>query len=149
MTSIDSNLLLYAYDEDCPFHEGALAFIISRQDDASMILSEFGLVEFYRLLRNPVVLQRPLRAREAVEVIEIYRSHPSWKVSGYPENSSGQIHKELWRLAGEPGFAYRRIYDARLALTLRHLGVTEFATANLKDFQGFGFRKVWNPLENG
>ena len=36
--------------------------------------------------------------------------------------------------------------DARLALTLRHHGVTEFATANLKDFEGFGFAKVWNPL---
>ena len=25
-------------------------------------------------------------------------------------------------------------------------GVTEFATMNVKDFEGLGFRKVWNPL---
>jgi len=25
-------------------------------------------------------------------------------------------------------------------------GVTDFATANTKDFQGMGFLKVWNPL---
>jgi len=25
-------------------------------------------------------------------------------------------------------------------------GVTEFATANLKDFFGLGFDRVWNPL---
>lgn len=25
-------------------------------------------------------------------------------------------------------------------------GVTEFATTNAKDYQGLGFRKVWNPL---
>jgi len=25
-------------------------------------------------------------------------------------------------------------------------GVTAFATANVKDYQDFGFRKVWNPL---
>jgi predicted nucleic acid-binding protein len=36
--------------------------------------------------------------------------------------------------------------DARLALTLRHHGVTEFATSNVKDFEGFGFNRVWNPL---
>jgi hypothetical protein len=24
--------------------------------------------------------------------------------------------------------------------------VTEFATVNVKDFEGLGFRKVWNPL---
>lgn len=35
---------------------------------------------------------------------------------------------------------------ARLALTLRHHGVTEFVTANVKDFEGFGFTRVWNPL---
>ena len=25
-------------------------------------------------------------------------------------------------------------------------GVTEFAMVNVKDYEGFGFRKVWNPL---
>jgi hypothetical protein len=25
-------------------------------------------------------------------------------------------------------------------------GVTEFAASNAKDFQGFGFTRVWNPL---
>jgi hypothetical protein len=25
-------------------------------------------------------------------------------------------------------------------------GVTEFATVNVKDFEGMGFRKVWNPI---
>ena len=39
-----------------------------------------------------------------------------------------------------------QIIDARLALTLRHHGVTAFATANAKHFRGFGFAKVWNPL---
>jgi hypothetical protein len=24
--------------------------------------------------------------------------------------------------------------------------VTEFATANVKDFDGLGFRRAWNPL---
>ena len=41
----------------------------------------------------------------------------------------------------------RRIYDdIRLALTLRHYNVTDFATANEKHFRGFGFSRVWNPL---
>jgi hypothetical protein len=31
-------------------------------------------------------------------------------------------------------------------LTLRQCGVTHFATANVKDFEGWGFEKVWNPL---
>jgi predicted nucleic acid-binding protein len=54
---------------------------------------------------------------------------------------------EVWRQAAARSFAIRRIIDARLALTLRHHGVTEFATSNEKDFAGFGFARVWNPLK--
>ena len=48
--------------------------------------------------------------------------------------------------AAQPGLARRRIYDNRTALTLRAFGITEFATANAKDFEEFGFAKVWNPV---
>jgi len=51
----------------------------------------------------------------------------------------------IWELASQPGFARRRIFDARLAQTLRHHGVTEFVTNNIKDFEGFGFDRVWSP----
>ena len=60
---------------------------------------------------------------------------------------STALHDELWRLAAGPRFARRRVYDARLALSLRRQGVTEFATANVKDFRSLGFDRVWNPVE--
>ena len=47
----------------------------------------------------------------------------------------------------EPEIAYRRVYDHRLALTLCQHGVTEFATANVRDFEGLGLGRVWNPLK--
>lgn len=31
-------------------------------------------------------------------------------------------------------------------ITLRHHEVTHLATVNVRDFQSFGFEKVWNPL---
>ena len=54
--------------------------------------------------------------------------------------------KEVWAHAAIDSFAYRRVFDARLAETLRHHGVTEFATCNQKDFHSFGFTRIWNPL---
>lgn len=54
--------------------------------------------------------------------------------------------EEVWTLAATSGFAFRRIIDLRLAHTLRHHGVTDFATSNEKDFDGQGFTRVWNPL---
>lgn len=60
---------------------------------------------------------------------------------------SGQRHDDqLWALAGSPQFARRRLFDVRTALNLIACGVDAFATANLKDFQELGFKKVWNPL---
>ena len=38
-------------------------------------------------------------------------------------------------------FAFRRLYAARFAPD-----VTEFATVNVKDCEGFGFRKMWPPM---
>lgn len=66
-------------------------------------------------------------------------------IVGFPENSRS-IHDEMWKIAGRDGFAYRRVFDLRLALTLQAFGVKEFATCNGKDFEGIGFARVWNPL---
>jgi len=145
MLSIDANLLLYCYSATCPEHTRARRFIESVSDLDEVALSEFVLTELYLLLRNPAVLERPLTAPQAVAVIRGFRHHPRWKVLGFPP-ASRELHTELWNLAATPGFAHRRIYDTRTALSLRAFGVTEFATANVKDFRGFGFGKVWNPL---
>ena len=144
MLSIDANLLLYCYSESSPHHEGARNFIekASLRDDVA--LSEFVLTEFYLLLRNPAVLNALLTAPEAVAVIQCYRRHPRWKALGFPPTSRG-VHAELWRQAASKEFARRRIFDTRTALCLRAFGITDFATANVKDFKGFGFAKVWNP----
>jgi predicted nucleic acid-binding protein len=56
------------------------------------------------------------------------------------------VAEPLWQWAGKTHSAFRQIIDARLAFTLRHHGVTHFATANQRHFREFGFKKVWNPL---
>jgi hypothetical protein len=91
------------------------------------------------------VLTKPLGADEAVGVIQAYRSHPRWRLIGFP-GESRPLHDALWRYAGAKNFAFRRLYDTRTALTLTAQGVTELATVNVKDFESLGFDKVWNPL---
>ena len=146
MTSLDSNLLLYCYSEGSPWHSKARTFVESLASSDDVALSELVLVEFYTLLRNPAVLESPLDATEAVGVIQSYRSHPHWMILGFDPDGV-RLHDELWKMAGESGFARRRIYDARLGLSLRRQGVTDFATANVKDFDGLGFSRVWNPVD--
>jgi predicted nucleic acid-binding protein len=145
MISIDSGILLHGFSEASPLHATARTFIESLTPRDDVGVSELVLAEFYTLLRNPAVLEHPLGASDAVGVVQAYRHHPNWMVLGFDPDGVG-LHEELWELAAQRQFARRRIYDARLGLSLSRQGVTEFATANVKDFEGLGFRRVWNPL---
>ncbi|MGI8603188.1 MAG: TA system VapC family ribonuclease toxin [Verrucomicrobiales bacterium] len=145
MLSIDTNILLHAFNEDSPSHKAAYGWLTSIQRDENVAISEFILAELYRLIRNPAVLKHPLDADEAVDVIQTYRRHPRWRLIGFPVESR-LLHNALWEKARTKDFAFRRLYDARSALTMAAQGVTEFATANVKDFQSLGFRRVWNPI---
>lgn len=147
MLSIDANILLYAFNNASPLHEESRAWLISIQNDEDVAISELILAEFYGLLGNPAVLKRPLSADEAVEVIQTFRTHPRWRLIGFPIESR-PLHDALWKKASTKDFAFRKLYDTRSALTMTSQGVTEFATVNVKDFQGLGFAKVWNPLSN-
>ncbi len=94
MLSMDTNILLYAYNEASPWHKAAFAWMSSIQRDEDVAISEFILAEFYGLLRNSAVLKRPLTAEDAVEVIQVYRNHPRWRLIGFPAESRS-LHDTL------------------------------------------------------
>lgn len=58
MLSIDTNILIHAFNEDSPSHAAVYGWLTSIQHEEDMAISEFILVEFYGLLRNPAVLRR-------------------------------------------------------------------------------------------
>ena len=145
MISVDSNILLYAQDARCPEHAASRRFVLAQAENADFAISELVLVELYVLLRNPAVLERPLGADAAVQVIEAYRKNPRWRIL---EGADG-VMTEVWRLAAAKDFPRRKIFDARVALTLRRLGVTRFATRNVEHFGDFGFETVWDPVSAG
>lgn len=147
MLSIDTNLLLHAFNQDSPSHDGAFRWLTSIQREENVAISEFILAEFYGLLRNPAVLVHPLSAPEAVEIIQIYRTHPRWRLIGFPAESRN-LHDQLWLKARASNFAFRRLYDSRAALTMIAQGVTDFATVNINDHKDSGFLRVWNPLHS-
>jgi len=142
LLSIDTNILLYAQNRDCPEHDVARAFIEHWATRDDVAICELILLELYQLLRNPAVLPAPLSAPDAAGVCETWRNNPRWAVI---ENAP--IMDKLWTIARRPDIARRAVFDARIALTLRHHGVTDFATRNTADFEGFGFTRVINPID--
>ena len=141
MISVDTQLFLYAFNEDAPEHRVAAETLAELGRSDRVALCELVLLEFYLLLRNPAVLARPLTSGDAARVCETWRRHPRWRLV-----DAAPVMGEVWKRAAAPDFARRRIIDARLALTLRHHGVTTLYTRNVRDFDGFGFDRVVNPF---
>lgn len=147
MISVDTNILLPAVEADNAHHAKASSFLGSLHDREDVVLSEFVLLKLYVLLRNPAVLAKPLDGAKAAAVCEAFRRHPRWQVVGFPPDSRS-FHDELWPRLREKQFARRRAYDWRMALTLLRQGVRDLATVNVKDFEGLGFARVWDPLRD-
>lgn len=141
MTSADTNLFLYAANPNSPLHATATAFF-KTMDSADFVICELVLVEIYMQLRNPAVLPQPLSASQSAAFCKQLREHPRWQHVDYEP----AVSASLWKWAADTTVGFRQIIDARLALTLQFHGVTEFATANLKHFETFGFERLWNPL---
>jgi toxin-antitoxin system PIN domain toxin len=141
MISVDTNILLYAQNADCPENGTARAFLEGIAESQDVAICELVLVELYLPLRNPAVRSEPLGPAAAAEMCRAYREDPRWRLI---ENAP--VMEAVWGAAGDAGFARRRIVDLRLALTLQHHGVTELVTANVEDFEGLGFARVWNPV---
>ena len=139
MLSIDTNLLVYAQNTRALQHDAARAFV-TRCRDREIVICELVLVELYLVLRSAAIVSRPLGATEAAAVCTRYRNNARWRLV-----ECAPVMGDVWRHAGSAGFARRKIIDTRLALTLRHHGVTEFATAHTRHFEEFGFLRVWNP----
>lgn len=141
MIGLDTNLLIYARLESSPWHQAAHTFLANLTQRSDVVIAELVLIELYLALRNPTIVDPPLGPAEAVAQCQWFRDHPHWALAG-----SAEVMDRVWQDAAAPDFARRRIIDSRLAHTLQAHGVTELATANVRDFQDFGFARVWNPL---
>ncbi|MEO7972742.1 MAG: TA system VapC family ribonuclease toxin [Thermoanaerobaculia bacterium] len=140
MIAFDTNLLFPALERSHRDHPPAKRWLAAL--DGEVAISELVLMELYVLIRNPTIAARPLGPVQAVALIESLRTNPRWRLLDAPQG----IMAATWRKAAEPGFGRRRIFDARIGVSLVHQGVTEFATRNVGDFQGLGFARVFDPL---
>lgn len=143
MTSCDTNILFAALNRGSPTHLAARQFLMTHADSSRFVLCEQVLMECYCLLRNPAVTKQPLTASVAADIVGRLRANPHWRIVDIPPNRD--CMESVWREAATHLFPFRKIFDLRLAFTLRHHGVTAFATRNLKDFASCGFDRLFDP----
>jgi len=144
MNSVDTNVLIYAVNSGCVEHDKARGvYEMMLESPRDWILSDQVLFEFYRGLRHPRILERPLSHQMALEQILFLREQ------------SGVLHccyeASFWDLVTRKDSNARpkaiHIFDKVLAVTLLKNGVNRFYTRNEKDFREFAFEKLINPID--
>lgn len=144
MKSLDTNVLLYALNADCSEHAKARAVVERALTESHQwIIADQVYFEFYRLLRNPAVLSRPLGAAQAAETVAWYRSHSGWLHCAYEPAMMTRV-SAWW---SSSSFSGRNTFDLVLAVTLASNGVHEFHTRNTADFLPFELFSVHNPID--
>lgn len=144
MNSLDTNILLYAANQDTPEHPKALA-VVNRMlaTPTEWVIADQVLFELYKALRNPRILDKPRAAKEAAGIVGFLRNESRVSHCAYEAAIFAAVLDRLGRHDFPPG----RTHDAVLAATLRARGVDVFYTRNKKDFADAGFQRVINPID--
>jgi len=144
LCSIDTNILLYAANEDAPEHGICKAFLQKvMEKPENWIIADQVYVELYRALRSPKVISYPLSSAQAATHVSLLRDGMGVMHCGYNSECWDRLMLKLQA----DDFPYRRTHDAVLAATLLSHGVKTFYTRNTKDFVSAGFDQVINPVD--
>jgi toxin-antitoxin system PIN domain toxin len=141
MTLIDTNLLIYFYNEASEHHEAAAKWLDSLLNSTEQIgLPWVTLWAFLRLSTSPRILPRPLSPGDAFAIIRDWMDQPAVLVI-HPGPRHAAI---LERLVVGTGARAGMVTDAALAALAIEYGAT-LASADY-DFRRFPDLKWVNPL---
>ncbi len=144
MKSLDTNILVYALNADCrEYQHAALALQAALDAPQDWIIADQVYLELYKALRNPRIFEKPYGAEEAFSKVETLRDHCGLRRCCYLD----QVWDRLAARIQRSDFPYQHTHDAVLAETLLRAGVQTLYTRNIKDFEGYGFASLVNPIE--
>ena len=146
MFAIDTNLLVYAHNEDSAFHQKAAEFLerVMNECDADGNLSVCFPAQVFHEFINVITrqtLRKPLSLEEAIDVVQDYLDSGIHVVS--PKETQIQTWLQLLRTVT----TRKKIFDVALVATLKDHGITELYTVNVDDFKGFDGLTAIDPLK--
>lgn len=138
----DINLLVYAYNSDAPFHEGAKTWWEVCLNGRERIGMPWAiLLGFLRLTTSRTVLLRPLHPAEALSVMRSWLQRPQVQIV-----EPGPQHLAILEdLSSSLGVAGRLTTDLHLAALA--IEVNARICSNDSDFNRMTGLRVENPVE--
>jgi len=137
----DTNILIYAYNEDAPEHKAARAWLENRLSGAEPVALAWATISgFLRVSTNARIIEKPLHITKATEIIDEWLVQPSIRIIR-PGERHWPILKKLLTMINLGG---NLITDAHLAaLAIEH--DCELCSTDT-DFARFTELRWTNPL---
>jgi len=141
---VDTNVLVYAANEDAPAHRRSRQMLEEWRRQRSAWYTTWGvLYEFLRIATHPRVLRAPWTARKAWNSVDAMLASPVIGVLAETDRHAGvadQVFRDIPHLSGN------LLHDAHTAVLMREHGVRRIYTRDT-DFHRFPFIEVVDPLQ--
>ena len=145
MLVVDTNVLVYAADEDSPFHAACRAWLERQRVRADAWYTTWPILyEFLRVTTHQKVMRRPWSTSEAWQFVTALLASPGLAIlipTQRHAEIAGQVFEELPHLTGN------LLHDAHTAILMREHGIRRICTRDT-DFHRFPFVEVIDPLHS-
>jgi toxin-antitoxin system PIN domain toxin len=141
---VDTNVLVYAADEDSPFHAACRGWLERQCAHADVWYTTWAILyEFLRVTTHPRVMRRPWNLSEAWPFVKALIASPGLDILAPTERHAevaGQVIAEIPHLSGN------LLHDAHTAILMREHGIRRICTRDA-DFHRFSFLEVVDPVQ--
>lgn len=144
MFVVDTNILVYAADEDAPEHKKCNELLAQWREHSSSWFLTWGICyEFLRVTTHRHVLRKPCSAGEAWAILEAFFASPGLELL-IPTDRHAAVAAEV--LQQVPSLAGNVIHDFHTAVLMREHGIKVIYTRDV-DFHRFPFLEPIDPLQ--
>lgn len=133
MIYIDTNILMYANNEESIFYESSRALLREFLPGGEACISQLVLNEFYAIITDSRKISLAWSADDAVKYIQ----ELSLLAVIHPVND--EIYNQAIKSASEYNITRYGIYDHLIACSMKHYGIKRIITANKKDFEKYDY----------
>lgn len=138
---IDSNILVYAFNKQSPYHLKAKRFLQTKLKEESIFLALQNLAEMFATLTKGV--ENPIPQPQALQIVEYFMYHSPALIIA----PTGQIaHILIKSLRRYPYITGQKIFDLQLAVLMVENNIRIIYTKNAKDFSRIKEIKAIDPL---
>jgi toxin-antitoxin system PIN domain toxin len=140
---IDTNVLVYAANQDSEFHDACRRRIETCRQQASPWYLSWGICyEFLRVCTHPSALANPWSVAAGWRFLEIILSSPSAGLL-LPTTRHAAVFAEV--IAELPHLRGNVLHDAHTAVLMREHGIRDLYTRDV-DFNRFPFIRALDPI---